>query len=175
MAETYRFRREFRGFNREDVVRYIDLMNKKHTGLVNQLKSENKALKDELASLREGSAAGEKDALITQLRAQVEALSSQAVPGEPATPSGEELEAYRRAERMERAAKERSDQIYRQATAALAEASGQVDDASSRFAELADRVSDQLRQLQDAVTGSKASLQDASAALYAIRPEATEE
>ncbi len=175
MGETYRFRRELRGFNREDVVRYIDLTNKKHTGIVNQLKSENKALQDELAALRESGADAQKDALIAELRAQVETLSAQAVPAEPVTSAVEELEAYRRAERMERTAKERADLIYQQAAAALAEASGQVDDASARFGTLADRVNEQLALLQEAVNSSKASLQDASAALYAIRPEGTEE
>ena len=172
MAESHKFRREFRGFNREDVVRYIELTNKKHTGLVNQLKAENQGLKDELAALRAGSADTEKDALIASLQAQLEQLQTQP---EPAEPIDSELEAYRRAERAERVAKERADQIYQQATATLSEATLQVDTAAQQMTQLADQVSAQIIALQATVDRSKEALASAAATMYAIRPEASEE
>ena len=49
MASEYRFRGAFNGFNREDVVRYLEYVNTKHNALVNQLRSENQALKEELS------------------------------------------------------------------------------------------------------------------------------
>lgn len=172
MSESHKFRREFRGFNREDVVHYIEFMNKKNTSLVNQLKAENQGLKDELAALRAASADEEKDALIASLQAQLEALNTQQTPAEP---TDSELEAYRRAERMERVAKERADLIYQQATATLSEATLQVDTASQQMTLLADEVSAQIRALQAAVDSSKDSLAAAAATMYAIRPEALEE
>ena len=172
MAESHKFRREFRGFNREDVVRYIEYMNKKNTNLVNQLKAENQGLKDELAALRAASADLEKDAMIASLQAHLEELQAQPQPPEP---TDSELEAYRRAERMERVAKERADLIYQQATATLSEATLQVDTAAQHFGTIAENINDNIRQLQAAVDSSKAALQDAAATMYAIRPEASEE
>lgn len=172
MAESHKFRREFRGFNREDVVRYIEFMNKKNTSLVNQLKAENQGLKDELAALLANSAAAEKDALIASLQAQLDELRTQPEPTEPAD---SELEAYRRAERAERAAKERAQQMYQQATATLSEATVLVDTAAQQFGTIADKINDNIRQLQTAVDSSKAALQDAAATMYAIRPEESEE
>ncbi len=172
MAESHKFRREFRGFNREDVVRYIEFMNKKNTNLVNQLKAENQGLKDELTALRANSADEEKDALIASLQAQLDELQAQQPPAEPAD---SELEAYRRAERAERAAKERAQQMYQQATATLSEATVLVDTAAQQFGTIAESINGNIRQLQAAVDSSKAALQDAAATMYAIRPEKSEE
>ena len=91
--------------------------------------------------------------------------------GSPINCTEQELEAYRRAERMERAAKERSEQIYRQATATLAEATSQVDGAAIQFKQLSERVNMQMAELQAAVEGSKAALAGAAATMYTIRPE----
>ena len=156
MAETFKFRRQLRGFHREDVVGYIDMMNKKHTNLVNQLKSENKALQDELAALRSGKATAP---------AQDEAETS----------VNPELEAYRRAERAERASKDRAERLYQQATATLADATAQVEDAAQQLGAMADHVNAQISQLQTAVLNSKGALQDAATTLAAIRPEESEE
>lgn len=82
----------------------------------------------------------------------------------------QELEAYRRAERAEREAKERAEVVYHQAHGALADATVKVDEAFSQIGELADRVSEQLSQLQEAVTVSRQALSDASASLYTIAP-----
>ena len=82
----------------------------------------------------------------------------------------QELEAYRRAERAEREAKERAELVYRQANGALADATVKVDEAFFQIGELADKVSEQLSQLQQAVTVSRQALSDATASLYPIAP-----
>lgn len=175
MAESHKFRREFRGFNREDVVHYIEFLNKKNTTLVNQLKAENQGLKDELAALRNSGVDAEKDAIIADLQAKLAELTAAQEQQVSYTPTEEELEAYRRAERAERAAKERAQQLYQQATATLSEATTLVDTAAQQFGVIAEQVSEQIAQLQAAVDSSKAALQDAAATMYAIRPEETEE
>lgn len=175
MAESHKFRKSFRGFNREDVVRYIEFLNKKNTGIVNQLKSENQGLKDELEILRAAGADTEKDALIAELQAQVAELTAAQEQAAATTPSEEELEAYRRAERAEREAKERAQQLYQQATATLADATTLVDQAAQQFGAVAESVNEQIAQLQAAVDSSKAALQDAAATMYAIRPQSDEE
>ena len=82
-----------------------------------------------------------------------------------------ELEAYRRAERAERMARERADQVYRQTNGVLAEATVQVDKVAADIGTIADQVTEQLKLLQNAVTGSKDALKAAANLMYTIRPE----
>lgn len=173
MAENHSFRSAFRGFNREDVVHYIEYLNQKNSSIVNQLKSENQALKDELEALKNAQTPdAEKDALIAQLQAQLALATGDEVSVDQLPTA--ELEAYRRAERMERAAKERAEQIYNQATATLAEAATQVDEAAKLFDSVTEQISSQIEQLHAAVDSGKAALQDAAATMYAIHPETEE-
>ena len=183
MAENHNFRSAFNGFNREDVVRYIEYMNTKHNNLVNQLKSEIQALADELAALRsqpqeENVAQMAYDAAVAerdQAIAELEALRRQ-MSDKPSvmTLAEEELAAYRRAERAEREAKERAQSMYRQATAVLADATAQVDDTAAQLDVIATRVKAQLLELQTAVADSKRSLQEAVSVIGAICPEDAE-
>jgi len=197
MSVPQNFRSAFNGFNREDVVKYIEYINAKHTAEVNQLTSENEFLQDKLNALDGGSEANEqlqqaqdqRDALqaqveqlqerIAQLEADLEAaLDGQSAPEAPTVTRTaasqhkieEELEYYRRAERIERQARERAEQVYRLTNSALAEASVQVEDAAQSIGELADKVSEQLALLQNAVAGSKQTLRSAAATMYAVRP-----
>lgn len=154
MAETHRFRSAFRGFNREDVVHYIEYINSKHTAQVNQLNSEIAFLRQQLE----------------QAQASVPAEVPTEAPAVQ-TCTEAELEAYRRAERTERIAKERSEQIYRQATATLADATTRVDDAAGTLTAMADSVKEQLELLQSAIDSSKTSLKEAADIMSTIRPE----
>lgn len=182
MAEKNTFRSALNGFNREDVVHYIEYLNSKHTAQINQLESENAELRSKLESLQAQPAPSDTEeslpcpdcaALQQQLDAALAELEQlKNVPEGDLTT--QELEAYRRAERAERAAKERSEQIYRQATATLAQATTQVDDAAGRVQELVDRVTSQITDLQTAVELSKSALLDAATTMYSIRPESME-
>lgn len=204
MAATQNFRSAFNGFNREDVVHYIEYMNKKHTAEVNQLTSEAEFLRAKLDSATQPSPdpdlltalQQERDGYRKQLEelekrcAELEAerdaaLSGSAQAREPQADTArdtaaqlhvtQELEAYRRAERTERVARERAEQVYHQANGALADATARVDEAAAQIGAMTDRVSAQLAQLQEAVTGSKQALRDAAATLYTIRPGSAEE
>ena len=48
MAAQQNFRSAFNGFNREDVVHYLEFINAKHTAQVNQLTAENEELREKL-------------------------------------------------------------------------------------------------------------------------------
>lgn len=159
MAETHRFRSALGGFNREDVVRYIEYLNNKHNDQVNQLTSEVEFLRQQLERAQ------------TAVPAEAPAEAAPAVQNFTEA----ELEAYRRAEAAERNARERAEQIYRQATGTLADATALVDDAAAQLGSMADSVKEQLAQLQSAIDTSKASLKDAAAIMSTIRPESTEE
>lgn len=219
MAATQNFRSAFNGFNREDVVHYIEYMQSKFKSQIAQAKAEADHFQEELDALRATPAedaaladrcmeleelirskdeeletlkelaeqsetraaqlqkeldeahaesaaiAAERDALQKKLD---EALAKQ--ESEKAKAS-EELEAYRRAERTERMAQERAEQLCRRTNGIIADASVKVDAAAGQIGELADRVAAELDVLRAAVTGSKQALSDAASAMYAVRTE----
>ncbi len=176
MAEYQRFRSALNGFNREDVVRYIEYINNRHTFQVNQLKDELQTLKtqrtEKSASGKDLSALLEQSetrcaALETEI-ASLQAQLAQALQEKPKT--NEELEAYRRAERAESAAQERVNQLYAQANGVLAEATVAVDSTASSIGTLSEEICTQLAQLQAAVAAGKDTINTAAAALYAVRP-----
>ena len=179
---VHNFRGAFNGFNREDVVRYIEYTNTKHNEQLNQLRCENQVLLKELEALR--AAAQQQSDLSNQLaeltalreadQAELQQLRAQAADSAQAL-AKEELEAYRRAEKAERSAKERAAQLYRQATGTLADAATHIDTAAGNFREVAERMNDHMLELQAAVDASKNALLDASDILCAIRPQAMEE
>ena len=193
MATQMNFRSALNGFNREDVVRYIEFLNTKHASDLNQLNSELDYLRSRQNELP--APQPEQDDVIAQQAARIRELFDrctaleqelEAAKTENAQLSGqlnvtkqqtvcqnrleEELEAYRRAERAERFARERVENLYRQANGALADATVKVDEASQQVSQMAERVISQLTELQDAVAGSKQALRDAAATMNSIRP-----
>ena len=181
MAGVQNFRSAFSGFNREDVVHYIEYMNNKHKSEVDQLNNQLQSVRNELHKLKaqdNSRLQAELDASRTRC-AELEAMLEQAVkatqaaqaaqtfqPVQVAAPvsSGDELEAYRRAERTERLARDRASQIYAQANAALADATVKVEAVSNSLTAIAEQMT---AKTQDA----RNQLQEAVAAMYAIRPE----
>lgn len=213
MAAPQNFRSAFNGFNREDVVHYLEYINTKHKNQIDQLSAENQELRasaqrhplvdqqevmeylqnhsTELNEQLEAEKARnaeltaqleEEKNRCAELTAQLEALQSNpsgtvqqeaphsAVEGTLSSLAAEELEAYRRAERIEREAKERAELVYYQANGVLTEASAKVDAISADITDMADQVMQQLTQLQIAVSSSKQALQDASSIMGTIRP-----
>ena len=209
MAQQKTFRTALNGFNREDVVSYIEYLNSVHAAEINQLNTElnffqnkqpeaacvpesaevyddqqNDVLKQQAARIRELfdrcreleeklAAAEEAKARAEEEKAHAEEKLQAALSQQTTFQSlaNEELEAYRRAERMERLAKERAEQMYQKTNGVLAEASIRVDEAAGQIGQLSDRVMEQLTLLQNAVSGSKVAMKEASQIMYAIRPE----
>ena len=213
MAEQKTFRTALNGFNREDVVRYIEYLNAQHASELNRLNSElaylrnqfeqataapaapaaddevveqqaarirelfdlNKAQEQQIAELtaKLSEAQGQATAATSE-QARLNADLDQALQQQDSYKSRveEELEAYRRAERTERMARERAEQLYRQANAILADATTKVDDAAALLGKMSDKVMGELSELQGAVADSKQALRDAAASMYTIRPGA---
>ena len=188
MATQMNFRSAFNGFNREDVVHYIEFLNSKHSADLNQLNAEleylrgkqteppvqktDDILEQQAARIRElfdRCAALEQE--LATAKAENAKLSAQVQQQDSGHNRMEdELEVYRRAERTERYARERADSLYRQANGALADATLKVDEAAQQFSQMTDHVVAQLSELQNAVASSKQALRDAAATLYTIRP-----
>lgn len=189
MAAPQNFRSAFNGFNREDVVHYLEYLNARHTSQVNQLTAENEELRAQLEQLPDGDHVLLVDSLqnrCTELTQQLEEAQarcaeleqclSEAQPVQPESappvelPVSGELEAYRRAERIEREARDRAELVYFQANGVLSEATAKVDGIAAEITDMADHVMGQLTQLQVAVSSSKQALQDAASIMAAIRP-----
>ena len=188
MAAPQRFRSAFNGFNREAVVRYIEYLNAQHASEINRLNSELNYLKNQEP---QEAPATESQELIEQQAARIRELFDRCKEQENTIANlttdldqalqqqisyksrvEEELEAYRRAERIERMARERAEQMYSQANAVLADATIKVDDAAALISQMSDKVMGELSELQNAVAGSKQALKDAAATMYTIRPNA---
>lgn len=192
MAAQQNFRSAFNGFNREDVVQYIQYLNTKHASEISQLNSELEYLRSRQTAVSEEPApaqgcenCAEKDNLLEALLAEADELKAriQALEAEnqqlrdqqPAVSSTEaELEAYRRAERVERKAQERAELVYHRVNGTLADATVKVEDAAAMISGLTERVTAQLSELQNAVLGSRSALKDAADTMYSLRPEAEE-
>ena len=179
MAAFQNFRGAVGGFNREDVVRYIEYINNKHSSQINQLNTEMQALQEELAQLRGqtdlSAQLEEANARIAQLEQERDALAAQVEQMADRPQTDGELEAYRRAERAERIAADRVAQLYNQANGALADATAKADDTATQVTELTDALMVQLQQLQTVLSSGGNSMRDAAAALFAIRPATNEE
>lgn len=161
MAGIHNFRTALGGFNREDVVAYIEYMNNQHNAQIAQLTTQ---LQNAEEALAQAKAAAPED-LAAQLQAAQERCAQlEAQLAEKPCLSGSELEAYRRAERAERMAQERAAQIYAQANAVLADATAKAETAANGLKATAQQIAGQLEQAQQ-------ELQSAVTAMYAIRPE----
>ena len=178
------FRSAFNGFNRQDVVHYLEYINTKHQTQVNELTAEADDLRRQLEDLQakttqvaelEAQLAAmteERNALHTQLE-QMQAAGAVQEP-RPEMDGGrqvaDELDSYRRAQQVERSARERAELVYHQANGVLNEAIAKVDTATAEITAKTDEAMSQLTQLQMAVSTSKQALQDAASLMNTIRP-----
>ena len=217
------FRSAFNGFNREDVVRYIEYVNAQHAAQINEMNAELEFLRSKLAAPAELDFAivkrlddyaeqvsilearcdtleQERDAAIAEkeaaaqseckdteleekcreLEARCEALTQErdAAIAEKETvaaiQAGAELEAYRRAERTERVARERAEQVYHRVNGVLSDATVKVDQATSQIGDMSEEFLARLDALRAAVDSSRQALNDAAQTMYALRPETEE-
>lgn len=191
MAQSQNFRTAFNGFNREDVVHYLEYLNARHQSQIQQLTAEAEELRERAAQQPEDSqqciAALEAEnqeltRQLEQVRQELEQTRQELEQArqpdekdpEPESPVPDivdpELSAYRRAEAVEYAAKRRAELIYHQANGVLTEATNKVEGLSDNITQMADQAMSQLTQLQVAVSGSKQTLQEVLAIMKAIRP-----
>ena len=170
MAAVQHFRSAFNGFNREDVVHYIEYLNNQHSAQIEQLNTQLQTALSKPAPIQDTALQEQLDAALARCAALEQQLA-QADLAVPASRTEDELEAYRRAERAERLAMERAQQIYTQANAVLADATVKAEAAASHIDAIADQAAAQLKAYQDSVLETKDTFQQVLSALYVIRPE----
>lgn len=165
MPATQRFRSAFHGFNREDVVNYIEYLNNHYTAQVQQL---NNQLQEAKGSVSDGVAAD----LQAQLDAALERcakLEAQLATREDV--ANRELEAYRRAEEAERKAVARANAIYDQAQNALETATSMAETAAEEFSAIAARTEQQLMESQASLATTVDRFKAAAATLQTVKDE----
>ena len=205
MAEQQLFRTAFNGFNRDDVVQYIEELNARHAAEVNQLNADLQYLQEKLDALEAvcpendapmmGEPMTDNSDLVEDLEAKLaeaeeaaktakaqldeqkaenlrlQVLLDAALARQNEAHNTAELDTYRRAERVERDARNRARMVSDKANAALSDATNKVDETAIQISELTDAAMQQLKQLQLAISGSKQVLRDTATVLYSIRPE----
>lgn len=190
------FRSSLHGFNRQDVAKYLEYLNNRHAAQVNQLNTDLEELRRQVQTpaadpqrlilesrcrdleqqLRQ--AQSERDEALAQKEEALRKLEDARKDREDALlrVSGEkldanrELEAYRRAERTERVARERAEQVYSETGTVLTQASNRIDTALRQMTGISRQVSTQLDTLQAAISSSRLALQDAADTIEKLKP-----
>ena len=190
------FRSSLHGFNRQDVASYLEYLNNRHAAQVNQLNTDLEALRRQAAAPVEDpqrtalearcreleqqleTARKERDEALAQREAAEQKLASARQDREEALlrscgeklEANRELEAYRRAERTERIARERAEQVYSETGAVLTQASNRIEAALRQMTGISQQVTGQLDTLQTAIASSRLALQDAAQTIDKLKP-----
>ena len=167
MATPQRFRSALNGFNRDDVVNYIEYLNNRYTAQIAQLNSQLQDAKGSVSADIAADLQAQLDAALTRCAELEQKLNAKAE--ERAV--SKELEAYRRAEEAERKANLRAQEIYSQAQTALAQATAIADAAAEEFNQVAERTSCQLKEYQASILATVESFKAAADSLNTVKPE----
>lgn len=190
------FRSSLHGFNRQDVANYLEYLNNRHAAQVNQLNTDLEALRRQAEAPAEDpqrtalearcreleqqleAARQERDEALAQREAAEQKLASAQQDREEALlrscgeklEANRELEAYRRAERTERMARERAEQVYSETGTVLTQASNRIEAALRQMTGISQQVTGQLDTLQTAIASSRLALQDAAQTIDKLKP-----
>ena len=174
MADFSKFRTAVSGFNRTDVVNYIEAASAEHQKALRKLTDERDKLAADNAALQaqlDGAAAQETDGALQEKLEQVQQELEQArqepaeqpeteQPQEPSIQS-KELSAYRLAAQTERNAVIRARRIYGQLSNLCEDARSRYLDSGEEIAALAADLSTGLARLQDAFAEVQVIFDDA--------------
>ena len=184
MAVNRSFRSAFNGFNRTDVVNYIEESSLEHEKALRQLREENEQLRADLEKLRAEEAAAEEKLAAEEAEKAAEEQEEEAeagaekeeMPPEEETRSSEELElaAYRRAEAVERAARTRAAKLCDEVNGIVADTERQLQSSDEDIRALSSDLNLCIRRLADAFAELRLAFDgttDAFAALDKLEPE----
>lgn len=173
-AEMTQFRSAVHGFNRMDVVRFIESMNSEHEAALHALQKENQALAAQAANLSEENTA--LAARVAELSERLIALQEpepeeeSAGPEESGAPSTEALElaAYRRAEAAERGAVQRAGALYRQMADVCAGLNSRMAASDEEIGLLYAELTATLDRMRDAMADIKLVFDEAPEQILAL-------
>lgn len=162
---TETFRTSLHGFNRTDVVQFIQKMTTAHEKDLRVLQEENDRLRRELDELRTASAQlkSQNEALTVQMQELTQAAPESAAQPVPEIPAAapaaditeKELAAYRRAEGMERKARERAEATTRLLKSVFAKANERLSAGSEEFSAAVETLRTDYERLQELLSDAK--------------------
>ena len=177
------FRAALNGFNRTDVVAYIEECAINHEKALRQLRDENARLRADLEALQARQEAAQETAPEpVEAQEEVPQAEEPEVPTQPepepevvpiappASSSAEELAAYRRAEAVERAARNRAAALCRQVNAIMDSTSRQLEGSRGDVDTVMSDLNICLRQLNDTFAQLRIIFDDAVQALTTMEP-----
>lgn len=184
-ANIENFRSALHGFNRTDVVQFIQAQTTEHEKSLRLLKEENARLQEALDAARAKAERLnlQKEALAAELEAAKQAVDTTA-PAEipldaPIAPAASvvataptnfdelELAAYRRAEMTERMARERATASAERMKTIFAQADKKLSLTSQDFATLVDTFRSDFEKVQQVLTTAQGIVDESSAGLKA--------
>ena len=166
MSASQNFRSAFNGFNREDVVNYIEYLNNRYTAQLDQLKNQLQETQGSVSADEVSGLQAQLDAALLRCAELEEKLSAT----QDATVT-RELEAYRRAEEAERKANERAQEIYAHAQTTMDGVTSMAQAAVEEFNQVAERTTQQMKEYQEAIFATVNNFQSAVSALNDYKPE----
>lgn len=160
-----KFRTAIGGFNRMDVVTYIETLAQQDQKTIKALQRENDALRRQLAQYDQEEPAEEFPAEVTE--------PSETAPDDTVVSTEElqeqELAAYRRAEAVERAAKNRAAKLQDSMDDIFSEALSRFSSTGGDAAALCEDLSASYTRLQDALAEIRLIYEQASTQLQALQ------
>lgn len=180
---TETFRTSLNGFNRTDVVQFIQKMTTNHEKELKSLREENEKNSEALELLRSDSARLEAQnaelteklaaleaqnaELTAQLEAAKNAVPSPAPAEAPAAPvaaqiAERELAAYRRAEGMERKARERTEATTKLLKGVFSKATDRLNAGSEEFSAAVEKFRADYEHLQQILSDAKGVFDDSA-------------
>jgi len=171
MADFSKFRSALNGFNRSDVANYIETSSAQHQTALQELQKQIDTLTSDLAQAqaaldaqtsRSAELQKQLEETETALKSTEEALDEAMtmLTEEPAPAEQEEvpdyesmeLEAYRRAEAMERASTERAAKLNQQLSDLLDQVSGRYEQTGQEIQALTEDIRINLKRLEEALS-----------------------
>ena len=191
MADFSKFRSSLNGFNRLDVANYIEALCAEHRKALASAQEEADALTRQLQEVwqsleaqnaRSAALESELDATRTALdetqAALEQALSDLTEPEAPQEPAAEvpdytslELEAYRRAEAMERSSTQRAVRLRTQLDELLEQVSSRCEQTGQEIQVLTDDIRTNLKRLEDTLSDQDEIFDETSASFRAMDAE----
>ena len=175
MSLDRNFRAALNGFNRYDVVNYIEESSISHEKALRQLRDENAKLRADLERLQSELDAiklSEPESELPEPEAcdPIEDVPVDAPPQPEPVLTEQELAAYRRAEATERNAKRRATKLYQQVNEIVITASKQFEESGDDVKALMSDLNICLRRLNDTFAELRLNFDDTASAFSALEP-----
>jgi len=161
MTDFSKFRSALSGFNRSDVANYIEALCAEHQKQLKSEKEEREAILDQLNAVRrtleleEGKVKALEAELVQSKTAleETQKMLEEALDMEPEAPTEDygslELEAYRRAEALERSTTERAARVRQQLGDLVEETAGRYEQVGQDIKSLSEDLVINLQRLQE--------------------------